>query len=276
MRSRVLLLSLAATAWLPRLLGAAETLAALEGAVHRAAEERDRRVAEREARSSEAAAPAEEIVRLKARETSPRAGRELEGRLREFDRLAAALDDLEARIAAASRAFTKARSAFEAAAEAETSRLTSAADAREATARLRQIEESRRRVSARTTPEAGFRPLLEIRLEPGDGAPEIAAKLTLLDAERGRATHEIARLAEQERLLAARMDVKRQLAAQVEAARRDAGADFDLLAREADDLRFALRDLARQRDEVLRQRVEIEKALQDLDERIHNLRSHAR
>lgn len=270
MTSRVFLALAAAALALP--LGAAEGLAGLEGAVHRAAEERARLVEERQSRSAAAGALAGEIARLKAHEATPRAGRELEERLRAFDRLAAALDDLEARIAAGTRALEKARAAFDVAAEAESARLASAPDPRDAAVRLRAIEEARRRVAEGTAPQAGFRRLLDVRLEPGDGAPEVASKLALLEAERRRAQDQSGRLDEQERLLSARIELKRQLAGQVEAARRDAGGDFDLLAREADDLRFALRDLARQRDDVVRQRAEIAGAIPGLEQRIHELR----
>ncbi|MBI3932107.1 MAG: hypothetical protein HY317_01705 [Acidobacteria bacterium] len=268
------LLAVVAAALLARPLAAEESpsrrdgLPGLEGAVHRAAEERARLLDARRSRSAAAVALADEIARLKANEAAPRAGRELEARLRDLDRLAAALDDLDTRIAARTRDLQRAAAAFEVAAEAEAARVASPAEAGGAAA-LRAIEASRRRVAEVAVPDVPFRPLLDVGLAAGDGAPEIAAKLALLASERRRGQDEIARLEEQERLLAARMDVKRRLAVQVDAARRDAGGDFELLVQEADDLRFALRDLARQHDDVARRRAEIAEAVQALEARSH-------
>lgn len=251
-------------------------LLALERAVQAAAAQRARLVEERTARSAEAAAQATQIARLKAREPAPRAGRDLERRLREFDRLASVLDDLDARIAMATRAVERACGAFEAAADAEADRLARTPDARRAAEDLRALEQARRSVaSASAAPQAAFRAVLEVRLEPEDGAREVAAKLDLLQAERHRAVEEIGRVEEQERLLVARLEVKRQLASQVEAARRDAGGDFDLLAREAEDLRDALRELVRQKTDLKRHRAEIGSAIRTLDARIQEFRARS-
>jgi hypothetical protein len=231
-------------------------------AVAQAVAARDRAREARDARAAQAAVVAADIARLKERSAGVRASPELERRLRELDRLAAALDGLERELRRSQEAVEQARGAFEAAAR----------QAQETEA----LAETRRRVDATAGAERRFRPLLEIAFEPADGRAESAAKLELLRGERSRGADEARRIEQELVLLEARLEHKRRLLREAEAARRDAGAGLRLLEREVDTLALGVRELGRQRDLLQQQKATLTEGLARVETLIVAGESHLR
>jgi chromosome segregation ATPase len=261
-------------------LAHADDLPALESTIRRACDERDRTTAVRADLMEEAGALADEIAQLKTRtEPGARAGRELEEDMKRFDRVAARLDDVDAKTAEQNRAIAAARRRFEDAAAAETARLTAEADRSrigQIARQLDSIEEMRRRVFALVAPPPEFRPVLDVAPAPGDGAAEIATKLQLIEAERERVARRIGELGGEDEVLGARILLKRQLLAGLESAGRAAGPDLALLRREADDAMEALGALSARRDVLAREKQDLQQALRGLDGRSEDFRTRLR
>ncbi len=185
--------------------------------------------AERDARVQEASRLADEIARLKSDTRGPRAGGELEQKLRAFDRLARRLDELERRLA-----------------------------------RL----EASGHVLANGLDEADLRPLLDIVVEPTDLGPALDAKIALLRAERERGATQSERLRATLRVLALRVETKEREAREAEGARRAAGAALALLQRQADELKLELRELRSARAVVQRRQGDLARELAVTEERL--------
>jgi DNA repair exonuclease SbcCD ATPase subunit len=249
----------------------ADDLPSLEGVIQKACAERDRTLAARASLMEEAGVLGDEIARLKkGSEPAVRAGRELETAMKRFDRVAAQLDDVDAKAAQRNRAIEEARRKFEEAATAETERLTAAVDPSQIgriAQQLGSIEEMRRHVSALVAAAPGFRPVLDVTLSPEDGATEIAGKLQLIEAERGRVTGRIADMAAEDEVLSARVLLKRQLLAELQNAARTAGPDLALIRRETEDTTETLGALAARRDLLAREKQDLGRTLKHLDQR---------
>src|SRR5262249_61618079 len=97
------------------------------------------------------------------------------------------------------------------------------------------------------------------------GRPAIEAKLELLRTERGRASEELARLGREVALAETRLELKRRLAREADAARRDAGTDLSLLEREVDALKQSVRGLEQEPARLLFQRTALTQALGRVD-----------
>ncbi len=249
----------------------ADDLISLEGAIQKACAERDRTLASRASLMEEAGALGDEIARLKkGSEPSVRAGRDLEAAMKRFDRIAAQLDEVDAKTAQRNRAIEEARRKFDEAATAETERLTAAADPSQIgriAQQLGSIEEMRRHVSALVAAAPGFRPVLDVTLSPEDGATEIAGKLQLIEAERGRVTTRMADLAAEDEVLSTRVLLKRQFLAELQSAARTAGPDLALIRRETEDTTETLGALAARRDLLVREKQDLSQTLKRLDQR---------
>lgn len=258
----------------------AADLDAMERAVRASIAEQARLVDERTSRMADAAVLADEIARRKGG-TGPtlRADRELEEALKRFDRLAGQLDAIDRRIADQDRTTATLRRRFEEAATAEAARLSGREDPvpiGQVARSLDAIDQARRRVAALGAAGPAFRPVLEIRLSPDDGAVEGEQKRLLLDSERDRVLKEIARVDAEANVLAARIQVKRRLSAELETAARTAGSDLALLRRESDNVAEALRDLAAQREARFREKTELSAALARVELRLEELRAALR
>jgi FtsZ-binding cell division protein ZapB len=170
------------------------------------------------------------------------------------------------------------RAAFDAEADAETRRVSEdrGSDPSVVASRLSDVDERRRRVGQLTHAAPGFRPVLDIRLAPGDTVVDIDRKLTILGAERERATAELRRLAQELSVLDARETVKRRLLDSLETALNEAPADMRVLRRQTDDLTQSLRDLNRQRQDLRASRRDVQQAIVQLDERQGELQTRRR
>lgn len=208
-------------------------LALLAGPASAAGSERDRQIealrAERDTRAQEASRLADEIARLKASTRGPRAGGELELKLRAFDRVARRLDELERRLARL---------------ETASGRLPGGLD------------------------EADLRPLLDIAIGPTDLGPALDAKIVLLQAEHQRGTTQSEQLGAALRVLALRLETKERQAREAETARRDAGTALPLLRRQADELKIELHELQSSRAVVQRRQGELARELATIEQRL--------
>jgi chromosome segregation ATPase len=257
----------------------AATLVDLERALIDAVSARVGIVATRDQRIVEASLLADEIARLKARAGgAARADPVLEGRLQQFDRLSADLDQADARMREQDRLIGQLRAAFEAEADAESRRVTGerGTDPSVVASRLSDIDERRRRAGQLTHAGLEFRPVLDVRLAPGDAVVDIDRKLAILDAERERATSASSRLARELMVIDARETLKRQLLSSLESALGEAPADMRVLRRQADDLTQSLRDLGRQREDLRRLRRDVQAAIDQLEERQAELQARRR
>jgi hypothetical protein len=237
-------------------VGSADALRELERAVHAAVRARGEARQEQAARRAEALTLADEIAQEKDASGGVRAGGALEQRLRAFDRVALALDELDRKVEAAEVALQRAQRAFAAAAAA-----ASGVDADEARARVRAATEA-----------PAFRPPLEVHKAPEDGPVETQGKLQLLDAERRRIAEELGGLDAEDLVLAERVAMKRRLAQELGVSRRDAGPALALLGREAEDLRRGLARLTREREELARARALRRDALHDVDAMVREIK----
>jgi chromosome segregation ATPase len=264
----------------PLLSDAAESLTGLEQAVRAAAAERERLVSERRSRAAEASRLADEIARLKRRESRPRADPELERRLQSFDRVASMLDGLDRRIKAQDRAVSHARARFEARADSELATLarepSAGGTAAAVAGRIEAVEAARQRVRAIPGTERGIRPPLDIALAPEDGPPEVQSKRALLESEHGRIAAAVGNLDRETAVVETRLALKRQLAREIEAASREAGSAMPLVQREADELLLAVKDLERQRETLASDRNRLSRDLAMIETRIEALMRRAR
>ena len=152
----------------------------------RATAQRDELVAERTRLAAAARAAADRLAATGA--PAARAGSALSRQLREFDRLAHGLDDVERRLAEQERRRVRARAAFDAAADGEERRLEERArreGAAAVAAEMAALAAARRRVAQSETSGA-FRPPLEVALDPLDGPADVEAKLAILQSEEAR------------------------------------------------------------------------------------------
>ncbi|MBN2370976.1 MAG: hypothetical protein JXO72_10860 [Vicinamibacteria bacterium] len=251
---------------------ASMTLDDLEQAVHEAVRERNALAQERRSRGDEAAALADEISRIKRRESAPRADRELERGLRAFDRLVGALDDLDRRLKAQERTIDHAWKRFEKQADREMARLSEQkGGGASLAARVDSIETAIRRVRQDVARERRVRPALDIVLDPNDGPAEIRVKLALLQAEQRRFADLIVTLDQEIKVVETRLLIKRQLAREVKAASEDAGAGLSLLQRESDDLLQAVKEMERRREALLQDRAHLPRVLLKLDDLVESL-----
>jgi hypothetical protein len=206
---------------------------ALDAAVAAEAAERDRLEDEKRRRQTEAAA----LARLAA---------ETPTRRREFDRLVERLDRLDRDLAGQDRRLSRAVAAFTEAAEREERRLEEAARRQGAgavAADHEALEAARRRVAALRV-ASGFRPPLDVAIDPLDGAAELETKLVLLHGEEARVAERLAELRAEDVLLGARLAAKREWARQLGSARRDAAGRIELLDRGYEEARAAIRRLS--------------------------------
>ena len=90
---------------------------------------------------------------------------------------------------------------------------------------------------------ADFRSPLEVSLDPLDGPAELEAKIALIDGERLRIGTRLADLADEELVLAMRLQAKRQWARDLGAARREAGGGVELLEQVHERTEAAVRSL---------------------------------
>jgi chromosome segregation ATPase len=246
----------------------------LEHAVLEAAVERDRAREERGRRMSEAGPLADEIARLKEAHTGPHADLRLEAALKRFDRLALDLDGLDRTISDRQRRVAALRRRFDEEASREAARLASQPSGRigEVARQQAAVDEARRRVARLSAGETAIRPALTIELSPSDGPLEIAQKLALAEAERGRLAAESARLGTDTAVIEARLLIKRQLLSELEGAARAGGSELALLRREADNAAQAIQDLSQEQERIGRQKAEVRESLAALDRRISEFR----
>jgi chromosome segregation ATPase len=255
----------------------ASDLSALEETIRHACAERDRTVVERTRLMGEAGALADEIARIKSRsQAAARADRDLEDAMKRFDRITVQLDDVDARTATIGRGIAAARRRFDEAATAETARLTATAGSgpiAEITQGLRSIEEMRRRVSLLVAPRPAFRPVLDVTLSPEDGSADVERKLQLVEAERERVVRRVKEVDDEDAVFGTRAALKRQLLTELQNAARTAGPDLALLRRETDDSTEALGALAARRDALAQEKVDLNRALRELDKRSADFRT---
>jgi chromosome segregation ATPase len=188
--------------------------------------------------------------------------------LREFERMARGLDDVERRLAEQERRRVQARAAFVAEADAEERRLDERArreGATAVTAEMAALAAARRRV-AQSEGERGFRPPLEIVLDPLDGPAEVEAKLAIVESERQRVRRRADELEGEAALLATRLAARREWARELGLARREAGGAVELLDVGAEDARASVQALEAQGDAIARERQTLAQALERLAE----------
>jgi DNA repair exonuclease SbcCD ATPase subunit len=253
-----LLLSPAVLAIVGTLAAGAQGASLLDEVV-RAADERDRLRAEKEALHAEAARLAE---RLSGKDTAA-------GKLREFDRLANRLDRLDREIASRERSLERTLLDFEAAAAREERRLEARARAEGALAiapDLAALAAARQRADALRTP-AVVRAALDVTLDDLDGPAELETKLALVDAEKARLASEARRLAEEATVLGARIEAKREWTRRWASARRDAAGGLELVEQAFEEAEARLRRLQARADELSRDRDTVSAALKQLDTR---------
>jgi chromosome segregation ATPase len=227
----------------------------------RATAQRDELVAERARLADAARAAADRMAATGA--PAARAGSALSKQLREFDRLAHGLDDVERRLAEQERRRVRARAAFDAAADGEERRLQERArteGAAAVAAEMAALAAARRRV-AQSEGSSVFRPPLEVALDPLDGTADVEAKLAILQSEEARVGRRLAELAGEASLLATRVAARQEWARELGAARRDAAGAIDLLDRGDEDVRASLRALDARGEEIARERARLAAAL---------------
>jgi hypothetical protein len=254
-------------------------LGALEGAVRDAFSERTRLVEERERRMGEAAVLADEIARRKGGTHPPRADRGLEEALKRFDRVAAHLDQIDRRIATQDHTIATLRRKFEEAANAAAVQLggkTYAGPIGELAREMDAIDQARDRVAKLGAAEAAFRPVLEVKGSPNDGAVELGQKVLLLEAEKDRVLKGLGQLDADARVLAARILAKQRLSAELENAARTAGSGLEVLRRESENVAQALHDLGAQRDRAVQQKADLSAAMVQIDRRLDEIRASLR
>jgi chromosome segregation ATPase len=247
----------------------ASELESRERAVRDAHARRQQLLAEHAGLTERALSLAETIDRAKQRASGPRADPELESLLRAFETLADQLDRLEREMAEAKDRVGEAAQRFEEAAERHLEGLRDRHLAPEEMARaLAEIEAARARVAELVEPPAAFRPALEVRAEDADGPEELELKGEILRAERARLEGERRRLEAEDILLAARLDAKRRLQRELEAAQRDARLDLRLIRTQAQRVRQAAEDLRRHRRNNEDQRRQLGSALEEIEKRL--------
>jgi colicin import membrane protein len=186
--------------------------------------------------------------------------------LRAFDRMARGLDDVERRLAEQERRRARARAAFDAAADGEERRLQERArreGAAAVAAEMAALAAARRRV-AQSEGERGFRPPLEVALDPLDGPADVEAKLAILESEQQRVRRRSEQLAGEATLVATRIAARREWARELGLARREAAGAVDLLDRGAEDVRASLETLEAQGAAIARERAALAAALERL------------
>lgn len=248
----------------------AASLPALERALTDAVTARAGLAAAREQRVVEASSLADEIARLKTRAgQATRADSELERRLQQFDRLSAGLDQADARLREQDRIIGRLRTDFDAEADAESRQATEnlRTDPRIVAARLNDIDQARRRIDRLELATPAFRPVLDVSLAPGDTVADIDRKVPILVAERERATVEVSRLTRELSVLDARETLKSRLLDTLESALREAPSDMRVLRHEADDMTQSLREIHVQQQDLLRDRNDLRRAIQHLNDR---------
>ena len=258
--------------WLAPLLMAAlpaagADLANLERHLLDAIAERDRAIEERGRRMSEAGGLADDIARLKAAHSGPRADPGLETALKRFDRIAVDLDELDRTIRDRDRRAAALRRRFEEEATAEAARRSSrpSGGIADVARQLAAIDEARRRVGRLSAGEPAIRPALEIELLPSDGSLEVEQKLRLAEAERERLASEQTRLDTAAAVVGARLLIKQQLVSELEGAARAGGSELALLTRESQNAAQAVQDLLREQEQVGREKASVAQSLAALD-----------
>lgn len=255
-------------------------LDALERAVRDACSERARLVEERTRRMGEAAVLADEIARRKGgTHPPPRADRGLEEALKRFDRVAGQLDEVDRRIASRDRTIATLRRKFDEAANAAASQLGGrvyAGPIGQVARELDAIDQARSRVARLGAAEPAFRPVLDVKASPDDGAIELQQKVLLLEAEQDRVLKGLAQLDADANVLAARILAKQRLSTELETAARTAGSELAILRRESENAAQALHDLDAQRETAVRQKADLSAALAQVDRRLEELRAALR
>ena len=248
-------------------------LGALEGAVRDAFSERTRLVEERERRMGEAAVLADEIARRKGGTHPPRADRGLEEALKRFDvwrptgtrstgaRPRTIRRNLEAQVRGGSERAAVRSGARHAGPIGELAREMGA------------IDQARDRVAKLGAAEAAFRPVLEVKGSPNDGAVELGQKVLLLEAEKDRVLKGLGQLDADAKVLAARILAKQRLSAELENAARTAGSGLEVLRRESENVAQALHDLGAQRDRAVQQKADLSAAMVQIDRRLDEIRA---
>ncbi len=268
--TRALALALLVSAMQVAPAAAAQSLAVLEARLRQALTEQTRSEAAQAALVAQAERECDAIERAKSAQLGPRAGAELERRLRAFEGMAARLDAAEARVSADRATRARAHADFEAAAEREEQRLTRLPGAHPDA--LVELGAARARVAGLAPAPPPARPALDVRADDADGPEQLVAKLELLDAERARLEVELARAARTQTLLAARLDARRLQARDLARARRQGAGRLTLLERAADASRASLVDLEARVQAARRSHEDLQRGLQSLAERREDLR----
>lgn len=187
---------------------------------------------------------------------SGRAGAQLTTHIREFDRLAEALETLERRLGETERTLRRLLARFDELARAEEQALEARArssGARSVADEVAALAAARDRLAALRATES-FRPPLEISLDPTDGPDELQAKKSLLEGERLRLGARVAELDHENVVLTARLRAKRQWARDLGAARRESGGGVELLDLVHEKTEATMESLARRLEELARER----------------------
>jgi chromosome segregation ATPase len=258
----------------------ADKLDASERELQNAVAERDRLAAERTRLGREAAPLVDAIARLKSESRGVRAGKDLEDHLRRFDRIAERLDEVDRRRLELDRTVARALRALDGEIDAALGRAAKAGKGGNAAAveLMARLEARRQRAHALAESPAsqGFRPAIEVSVDPDDTPDEIRAKMQIAAAEDTRLQTDGARLASELALLDARIALKRRQASELEAARHEAGSAADLVQRQIDDAFRERRRLEARRDELEQERVKLDDARAHLTERTAELERRLR
>lgn len=209
----------------------AGTRADVEREIARVSSDRARMRGERQDLLTTAGALAERITRAKQAAATTRADPELTRELRDFDRLADRLDDVERRLTGLERDIRKLLGQFDEAADLEERALERRAQregARAVSGDLAALAAARDGL-ADLRDSGGFRSALEISLDPLDGPAELDAKIGLMDGERQRISARLADLRREEVVLTTRLQARRQWARELSVARREAAGGVELL-----------------------------------------------
>lgn len=257
--------------------GAADLLS-LEHALSAAVAARDRAVSERRRLVDQASGLADTIAGLKRAHSGPRAGAQLEKALKEFDRIAADLDEFDREVRDQERRIVQARQRFDEEVTTETARLAARRGAAidEVARQMGAIDQARNRVSRLDVGDRVVRPALDIALLPADGPLEVEQKIALAEAERDRFAIEQARLDKSAAVVVARLLIKEQILSALDGAARAGGSELALLTREATNARQATQDLLKEQDRIGRQKAALARSLTALERQLEEFRRRLR
>jgi hypothetical protein len=186
-----------------------------------------------------------------------RAGGRLTQDLQLFDRLASHLDEVEQRLTQNERELHRLLSRFDEAFAREEHDLELRGSG--GTAELAALTQRRDRL-APLRENRGFRPPLDVAIEPSDGPIELEGRIAIIDGERTRIAGRIVQIDAERALVSTRLRAKRQLARELGLARREAGGSVELVDQAHESAEAAVRALGERVEALARERSALEKA----------------